>query len=322
MTEQNDVQKLDTTGGAPATLDTAGAPHRSVGGPGYGPMAPRTNTLAIVSLVTGFFCSVAAVVTGHIALGQIKRTGEYGRAMAIAGLVLGYLGIALVVGAAAIALAFAASIGLFLNAVSGTDVAGVPAPAVVSGQVGAAHLDEGFLQAGTGATVVDLYIDPMCPYCGQFEAANGATLKALVDAGSITLRVHSLTFLDQASQGSEYSTRASNALTCEAAINPDSTLDFMAALFANQPAEGTTGLGNDELVALSGGADSIADCVRGGRYEAWAQQNTADALAGPIPGSNLPALQGTPTVLVDGSQYQGAIDDPQAFAEFVTGATP
>lgn len=55
--------------------------------------AAKTNTLAIVSLVLAFFVSLGAVICGHIALGQIKRTGEGGRGLAIAGLVLGYLGL-------------------------------------------------------------------------------------------------------------------------------------------------------------------------------------------------------------------------------------
>lgn len=61
----------------------------------YTPAAtgPKTNTLAIVSLVLAFFVSLGAVICGHIALGQIKKTGENGRGLAIAGLVLGYLGL-------------------------------------------------------------------------------------------------------------------------------------------------------------------------------------------------------------------------------------
>lgn len=54
---------------------------------------PKTNTLAIISLVMAFFISLGAVICGHIALGQIKKTGENGRGLAIAGLVLGYLGL-------------------------------------------------------------------------------------------------------------------------------------------------------------------------------------------------------------------------------------
>ena len=53
----------------------------------------KYNVLAIVSLVSAFFISLAAVITGHIALHQIKRTGEQGRALAITGLVLGYVGL-------------------------------------------------------------------------------------------------------------------------------------------------------------------------------------------------------------------------------------
>jgi heme A synthase len=62
----------------------------------YAAQAPsRTNVLAIVSLVTAFVVSLAAIITGHIALAQIKRTGEKGRGLALAGVILGYAGIAL-----------------------------------------------------------------------------------------------------------------------------------------------------------------------------------------------------------------------------------
>jgi uncharacterized BrkB/YihY/UPF0761 family membrane protein len=62
--------------------------------PAYGYQQPRpTNSLAIVSLVSAFFISLVAVITGHIALRQIARTGEGGRGLAIAGLIIGYLSI-------------------------------------------------------------------------------------------------------------------------------------------------------------------------------------------------------------------------------------
>ena len=63
---------------------------------------PQNSNKAIASLVCGvlFMCapaSIAAVVLGHLALLDIKRTAGRmaGKGMAIAGLVLGYLGIAL-----------------------------------------------------------------------------------------------------------------------------------------------------------------------------------------------------------------------------------
>jgi uncharacterized membrane protein YjfL (UPF0719 family) len=57
------------------------------------PVAPRrTNPLAVVTLVLGL-CGFAVlpVVTGHVALAQIRRTGDGGTALAVVGLVLGYL---------------------------------------------------------------------------------------------------------------------------------------------------------------------------------------------------------------------------------------
>jgi hypothetical protein len=61
-----------------------------------------TNGLAIASMVLGilwlyFIGSILAVIFGHVSLSQIKRTGQRGRGMAIAGLVLGYIGIGLLV---------------------------------------------------------------------------------------------------------------------------------------------------------------------------------------------------------------------------------
>lgn len=50
-----------------------------------------TNVLAIISLIAscvGF--AVPGIIMGHIALNQIKRTGEQGHGLALAGLIVGY----------------------------------------------------------------------------------------------------------------------------------------------------------------------------------------------------------------------------------------
>ena len=62
---------------------------------GYAPAPAKTNTLAIVALISSFFISLLGVILGHVALGQIKRTGEGGRGLAIAALVIGYVSIAI-----------------------------------------------------------------------------------------------------------------------------------------------------------------------------------------------------------------------------------
>lgn len=51
------------------------------------------NTLAVVSLASAISIvgALVAVITGHVSLAQIKKSGESGRALAITGLVLGYI---------------------------------------------------------------------------------------------------------------------------------------------------------------------------------------------------------------------------------------
>lgn len=51
----------------------------------------RTNGLAIASLVCAFLFAPLAILFGHLSLSQIKRSGEDGRGMAVAGLVIGYV---------------------------------------------------------------------------------------------------------------------------------------------------------------------------------------------------------------------------------------
>ena len=69
------------------------------------PVAQSTNTLAIVSLATGIASwfllpvvgAVIAVVTGHMAKREIRRTGEQGSGLATIGLILGYVHLAVAV---------------------------------------------------------------------------------------------------------------------------------------------------------------------------------------------------------------------------------
>jgi hypothetical protein len=90
----------------PSSVPPASQPAPAYGetAPAYGqPTGPKTNTLAIISLVASIagivilpiIASIGGVICGHISLGQIKQTGEQGRGMAVAGLIIGYVGIAL-----------------------------------------------------------------------------------------------------------------------------------------------------------------------------------------------------------------------------------
>lgn len=74
---------------------------------GYGyPQARKTNTLAIVSMIASivgflwilpFIGSLAGAIMGHISLKQIAQSGEGGRGMALAGVIVGWVGLGIVV---------------------------------------------------------------------------------------------------------------------------------------------------------------------------------------------------------------------------------
>ena len=103
-------------GAAPTT--PYGAPSMQYGPPpsayGYTPYAPAqsTNGLAIASMVLGILWiywigSVLALIFGFIALSQIRERNQAGRGMAIAGIVLGFVGIGMLL----LVIIVAASVG-------------------------------------------------------------------------------------------------------------------------------------------------------------------------------------------------------------------
>ncbi|WP_232423320.1 DUF4190 domain-containing protein [Mycobacterium sp. 155] len=68
-----------------------GYPPYPPGPPGYGPPPGRTNALATLSIVFGIVFAPIGAVLGHLALSQIKKTGEKGRGRALIGLTVSYL---------------------------------------------------------------------------------------------------------------------------------------------------------------------------------------------------------------------------------------
>lgn len=166
-----------------------------------------------------------------------------------------------------------------------------------------------------------VYVDYGCPFCNQFETANGPQIEQLVAAQLATLELHPISILDRAFAGSEYPTRAANAMACVAAEEPNAFLDANAALFAAQPAEGTEGLSDDDIrgVLDTAGAlnDEVSACIGDKRYVGWVEAATIRATDNPDLANPSTGGFGTPTILVNGVRYAGALDDPQAFADFV-----
>ncbi|MBE1561367.1 hypothetical protein H4W81_004146 [Nonomuraea africana] len=58
-------------------------------------MAIAALITSLVGLIACGLPSIVGVILGHISMGQIKRTGEEGRGMGLAGLILGYVGVVL-----------------------------------------------------------------------------------------------------------------------------------------------------------------------------------------------------------------------------------
>jgi protein-disulfide isomerase len=197
--------------------------------------------------------------------------------------------------------------------------------------------------AQEGALQVQVYLDYLCPFCGQFEQTNAEQIAALLDSGSaaategetatpapsespasgaITYEIHPIAILDSQSLGTSYSTRAANAAACVADSSPSSFWAFNEALFANQPEERTVGLTDAELTDLALGVspadpDAVETCIAEGTFEDWVGDATARARNGGVPGTDIP-VSGTPTIVVNGAQFTGALDDPAAFASFLS----
>ena len=99
--------------------------------PGYPPQR-STNSMAVVAMVAGIaqflgfwlLGTIPAIICGHIARRQIRQTGEAGDGMALAGVILGWVGAALSV------LAIIAFIALFAVAASHPAIPSVPQPVV------------------------------------------------------------------------------------------------------------------------------------------------------------------------------------------------
>lgn len=184
-------------------------------------------------------------------------------------------------------------------------------------------------QDPTGNVVsIRIYIDYLCPYCGQFEKANAAQLTEMAKSGAATVEIHPIAILTSHSAGTKYSLRAANAAACVADKSPNQFYAFHSLLFEHQPAESSAGLTDAQIetYAAQAGVKSLAavtECIADGTYKPWVQTATDRAIAGPIPNSDLKPskLNATPLVIVNGKQYKGSITDANEFKAFVLQAS-
>jgi peptidyl-prolyl cis-trans isomerase B (cyclophilin B) len=107
-------------GGYPPPPPGYSAGYPGYGYPGYGyPQPKQTNTMAIVALVCAFVFAPLGIVFGHISLSQIKKSGEEGRGLALAGLIISYLVTVLTILVVVISVVFFVQVARELEAMDG-----------------------------------------------------------------------------------------------------------------------------------------------------------------------------------------------------------
>lgn len=182
-------------------------------------------------------------------------------------------------------------------------VGGSDSPPVTGDVVAPAHVtSSGAIPVGdAGAPVrVEIYYDYMCPACGAFEVANGDELDRLLEEGVVRIELRPISFLDPQSNGTEYSTRAANAVATVADAAPDKVWDLHAALYAQQPSEGSEGLSDDRIAEIATGVGvpvDVTDSFAAGIYRPWVAAVTQQAFDS--------GVQGTPTIKIDGEVFDG-----------------
>ena len=166
-------------------------------------------------------------------------------------------------------------------------------------------------EAGKPVKVV-LYVDFICPVCKNFETQYNDQLTSLRNDGKITVEYRPLGFLDSRST-TNYSSRAANAAACVANTAPEKYADYFNALYAQQPAEGSAGLSDNDLKKMASdmGVD-INSCVDDKTYRPFVKFTTKEASA--------IGVTGTPTVFVDGKQWGKGDSAQTPFPDFLQAA--
>lgn len=156
--------------------------------------------------------------------------------------------------------------------------------------------------AGSGPVVIDVYEDFLCPGCLALEKRDGNKIISALNDGRITVKYHMLGLLDARTKPAGYSTRAADASLCAAAAGIYGA--YHQKLFAEQPAEGSAGLTDDQLVtfgtALGAGGD-FGTCVKGTSNDAAIKKETTSA-TGSAALKNEQGAFGTPTVAIGGKR--------------------
>lgn len=165
---------------------------------------------------------------------------------------------------------------------------------------------------------IDIYIDYMAPDAGVIEQNLAPQIYELLDEGVVTVAYHPLSLMPNESNGSQYSTRAAAAAMCVVSEHPEAFRAFNTALLSAQPEIGTEGPTDEDLVAVAAdaGAPGLDECITEHTYAPWIGEATTRATESDLPETDgIRATQ--PIILADHQQYEGGLDDPADFSQFL-----
>jgi protein-disulfide isomerase len=143
---------------------------------------------------------------------------------------------------------------------------------------------------GDDVVVVRVYSDYICPICGSVERRLGSKLESLAASGDIRLEIAPISFLDNESNGTKYSTRSTNAVLTVARYAPEQFLAFHSKLFEQdvQPSQYSEGLDDAKLVELAqsvGVPASVTDKFAAGEFNSWIEFAAQKARDQPVEGT-------------------------------------
>ena len=196
--------------------------------------------------------------------------------------------------------AFAAVLGVVAALLMCGPTAGI-AQAVVAAPAG----DVIALGDPNALGVVDMYVDPMCPFSGQMVQEQGDEIGRRLEDGSLRVNLRFVNFLDKYSASKTYDVRAIYAafVVADQSRSSGVTWRFVQQIFSaeQQPHEGgSTDLDNNQLAELAnrvGAPPPAQDLIRIGLPIGFDAHTIA--------ANNLAALRqfpepGVPTVVVNG----------------------
>lgn len=163
-----------------------------------------------------------------------------------------------------------------------------------------------------GVPTISIYMDFICPACGEVDRDIDDTLIQMVNAGQVNVEIHPEAFLNDESTD-EYSSRAAGAAVYVAQYEPDKLLDVVRAFFSSgyQPKESQNykPVSNAMIAAQlekAGVSTQVAKDAVKGTYVSWVNAQSAVAATDPSlkhPSGELKGELTTPTFIINGHYW-------------------